>query len=114
MPKDDWVYVGHMLDMSEKALEISAGKDREAYDKDETLRLALTHIIQIIGEAAQRVSPEFRQVYPQLPWQQIIGMRHRIVHDYLNIDEDVIWEVLNQDLPSLAKILKGILPPEYN
>jgi uncharacterized protein with HEPN domain len=113
MPKDDWVYVGHMLDMTQKALEISAGKDRAAYDDDETLRLALTHIIQIIGEAAQRVSPEFRLSYPKVPWQEIIGMRHRIVHDYLNIDEDVIWEVLKQDLPSLAKTLQSILPPEY-
>ena len=113
MPKDDWVYVGHMLDMAQKALEISAGEDRAAYDKDETLRLALTHIIQTIGEAAQRVSPEFRRIYPQVPWQEIIGMRHRIVHDYLNIDEDVIWEVLRQDLPSLAKTLQAILPPEY-
>ena len=59
MPKDDWVYIEHMLDMAQKALEISAGKDRAAYDKDETLRLALTHIIQIIGEAAQRVSLEW-------------------------------------------------------
>jgi uncharacterized protein with HEPN domain len=113
MPKDDWVYVGHMLDMVQKALEMSAGKDRAAYDKDETLRLALTHIIQVIGEAAQRVSPEFRHTYDQIPWQEIIGMRHRIVHDYLTIDEDVIWEVLLQDLPQLLKTLQAILPPEY-
>ena len=70
MPKDDWVYTGHMLDMAKKALEISAGKDRAAFDMDETLRLALTHIIQIIGEAAQRVSPEFRDIYAQVPWQK--------------------------------------------
>ena len=113
MLKDDWVYVGHMLDMAQKALEISAGKDRIAYDKDETLRLALTHIIQVIGEAAQRVSPEFRHIYNQIPWPEIIGMRHRIVHDYLNIDADVIWEVLQQDLPPLVKTLQAILPPEY-
>ena len=113
MPKDDWVYVGHMLDMAQKALEISAGKGRADYDQDETLRLALTHIIQILGEAAQWVSPECRLTYSQVPWQEIIGMRHRIVHDYLNIDEDVIWEVLQQDLPPLVKTLQAILPPEY-
>ena len=103
-----------MLDMAQKALEMSAGKDRAAYDEDETLRLALTHIIQIIGEAAQRVTPEFRQKYSHVPWQEIIGMRHRIVHDYLNIDEDVIREVLKQHLPPLAKTLQAILPPGYN
>jgi uncharacterized protein with HEPN domain len=62
MPKDDWVYISDMLEMAQKAVEISAGKDRTAYDKDETLRLDLTHLIQVIGEAAQRVSPEFRHI----------------------------------------------------
>jgi uncharacterized protein with HEPN domain len=113
MPKDEWVYVGHMLDMSQQALEISAGKNREVYDSDLTLRLALTHLVQVIGEAAQHVSSEFRQSYPEIPWREVIGMRHRIVHDYLNVDEDVVWQVVQQDLPQLAKMLDQIIPPAY-
>lgn len=111
MPKDDFVYLGHMLDMAVKALEITHGKIREAYDRDETLRLALAHLIQNIGEAAGRISPEFLKMYPQIPWSEIIGMRHKIVHDYMGVDEDVVWEVVSQDLPSLVEALSKIVPP---
>ncbi|MBE0697511.1 MAG: DUF86 domain-containing protein [Anaerolineaceae bacterium] len=113
MPKDDWVYVGHMLDMSLQAREILSGKDRIDYDQEVVLRLALTHLIQVIGEAAQQVSKEFQNLYPQVPWREIIGMRHRIVHDYLNVDEDVVWEVVQNDLPKLVIILDSIIPPGY-
>ncbi|NLG97507.1 MAG: DUF86 domain-containing protein [Chloroflexi bacterium] len=113
MPKDNWIYVGHMLDMSLQAKEILSGKDRVNYDQDVVLRLALTHLVQVIGEAAQHVSKEFQDLYPQVPWREIIGMRHRIVHDYLNVDEDVVWEVVQNDLPRLVTILESIIPPEY-
>ena len=91
---------------------MTEGLGRFEYDQDETLRLALTYLVQIIGETAQRVSSEFRQQYPEIPWKEIIGMRHRIVHDYLNVDEDVIWEVIQQDLPPLVEVLARIVPPE--
>lgn len=112
MPRDDLVCLGHMLDMAGKALELIHEKTRESYDYDHALRLALTHLIQVIGEAARRISPEFHQKYPQIPWREIIGMRHKIVHDYMGVDEDVVWEVVSQDLPPLVEILKKIVPPE--
>jgi uncharacterized protein with HEPN domain len=112
MLKDDWVYIDHMLDMGQKALDFISGMDKADYDQDETLRLALTHIIQIPGEAARQVSIEFREMHPEIPWHEIIGMRHRIVHDYLNVDEDVVWEVVRQDLPPLVATLRKIAPPE--
>ena len=89
MPKDDSLYVGHMLDMAQKALSLIEGKDRTTYDQDEVLRLALAHLIQVIGEAARHISQDLRDVHPQIPWKAIIGMRHRIVHDYLDVDEDI-------------------------
>ena len=89
MFKDDWIYIGHMLDMSRKAVNAVAGKSRSDYNDDEILRMALSHFIQVIGEAARKVSPEFQAAYPQIPWREIVGTRHRIVHDYLNIDEDL-------------------------
>lgn len=113
MPKDDWVYVGHMLDMSLQSQEILSGKNRADYDREVVLRLALTHLVQVIGEAAQQTSKEFQDLYPQVPWREIIGMRHRIVHDYLNVDEDIVWEVVQNDLPRLVSILKNIIPPAY-
>jgi uncharacterized protein with HEPN domain len=112
MSKDDWVYLGHMLDMGQKALDLIVGLNKFDYDEDETLKLALTHLVQVIGEAARRVSPVFQEAHPEIPWHEIIGMRHRVVHDYLNVDEDIIWEVVHQDLPALVEALIKSMPPE--
>jgi uncharacterized protein with HEPN domain len=112
MAKNNWVYVGHMLDMSQKAIELTQGINRPEYDQNEIYRYALTHLIQVIGEAAQQVSSDFKEAHPQVPWFEIIGMRNRIVHDYMNVDEDVIWEVIQHDLQPLVKSLVSIIPPE--
>jgi len=79
MPRDDRVYVGHML----------------------------AHLVQMIGEAARRVSAEFRAVHPAIPWVDIVGMRSKIVHDYMNVDEDIVWQVVTRDLPSLEEELQN-------
>jgi uncharacterized protein with HEPN domain len=73
MQKDDRVYVVQMLDMARKARELVAGKDRAAYDADETLRLALTHLGQVIGEAARHVSAKYCAAHPEVSWSVIIG-----------------------------------------
>ena len=112
MPKDDGVYVGQMLDMARKARALVAGKDRAAYDADETLRLALTHLVQVIGEAARHVSAEYCADHPEVPWLAIIGMRHKVVHDYMAVDEDVVWHTIQEDLPELIVLLEAIAPPE--
>jgi uncharacterized protein with HEPN domain len=82
------------------------------FDADENLRLALTHLIQTIGEAARRVSPEFRQAHPQVPWNKIVRMRHKVVHDYLHINFDIVWAVATVNVPPLLADLEQIVPPE--
>lgn len=89
----------------------TAGITRDAYDADENLRLALVHLIQIVGEAAARVSREFRDRHPEIPWTEIIGMRHKVVHDYLGVDEDIVWQVVTTDLPKLVAVLEPLVPP---
>ena len=86
MQRDDLVYVGHMLDMSPKATEKVQGLGRPDYDEDENLRLALAHLVQMIGEAARRVSTAVRTAHPEIPWADIVGMRSKIVHDYMNVE----------------------------
>jgi uncharacterized protein with HEPN domain len=110
MLKDDWVYAGHMFDMGLKALSFTKGLTKTEYDQDEPLRLALTHIIQVLGEAARHISPAFQEAHSEIPWHEILGMRNRIVHDYMSVDEDIVWEVVQQDLPSLVAALGKILP----
>ena len=114
MSRRDLVYVGHMLDMARKAVSKTVGVSREAYDTDENLRLALTHLIQVIGEAARQVSREFSDTCPEIPWADIIGMRNRVVHDYLGIDEDIVWEVATKDLPRLVAALEPLVPSDHD
>jgi Protein of unknown function DUF86 len=68
MQKDDLVFIGHMLDTARKALVLVRGKSREDFDRDEVLDLALTHLLQVIGEAARRVSTGFIEQHPEIPW----------------------------------------------
>lgn len=110
--KDEMIYLGHMLDLSKKAASFLEGKDRLVFDSDEVLQLALTHLIQNIGEAARRVSREFRETHPEVPWKDIVGMRSKIVHDYLDIDYNAVWDTSTRELPQLVAILEKIVPPE--
>jgi len=115
MSKDDLVYIGHMLDTARKMVEKVQGLSRKQFDRDENLRLALTHLIQVIGEAAARVSQEFRRSHPKIPWKAIVGMRQKVVHDYLNVDEDIVWDTASREMlplvQELGKIIKEDDPP---
>jgi uncharacterized protein with HEPN domain len=112
MPGRDALYLGSMLDTIEKALELLGDRGRGEYDGDEALRLAMAHLVQTIGEAARRVSDEARQRYPAVPWRQIVGMRHRIVHDYLDVDFGIVWQVVTADLPRLLPDLRKTVEAE--
>jgi uncharacterized protein with HEPN domain len=108
MPKDDSVYLGHMLDAAKKVASRIQGKSRQEYDASEDLQMILAYLIQTIGEAASRVSVELRDQNPEIPWKQIVGMRNRIVHDYMNIDADIVWEVATRNIPLLIVQLESI------
>jgi uncharacterized protein with HEPN domain len=110
----DLVYVGHMLDMARKAVGKVRGLPRDAYDSDENLRLALIHLVQVIGEAARRVSRGFTESHPEIPWENIVGMRHKVVHDYLGVDEDIVWQVVTEDLPKLVEVLEPLVLPNLH
>ena len=99
-----------MLDMARKAILLVRGKSRSDYEQDETLSLALTHLLQVIGEAARKTSPQFREQHADVPWAAIVGLRHRVVHDYLHVDLDLVWDVVQQDLEPLISKLARIVP----
>ena len=110
MRKDDLVYVAHSLATARRVADKVRGVDRRAFDADENLRLALVHLLQVIGETAARVSPIFREAHPSVPWKAMAGMRNRIVHDYLNVDDDIVWRTATVEVPALVKSLEGIKP----
>ena len=107
--RDERVYLQHMIDNSHKAIDFVKDINREDFDNDEKLRLALTHLLQVIGEAARRMSTEFRESHSEIPWKEIVGMRSKVVHDYLNVDEDIVWATIRYDLPSLISKLEKLL-----
>ncbi len=109
MPKDDAVYVAHMLETARRALRIVEGKRSVDFFADETLRLALTRLVQVIGEAARRVSVGFVQTHPEVPWKAVTGMRNKLVHDYMGVDEDMIWDTVTKELPSLVTALDRLV-----
>lgn len=82
MRKDDTVRLRHMLDAAREAVAFAAGRKRADLDHDRMLVLALVKDIEIIGEAAYQISQQTREQFPNIPWEDIIGMRHRLVHAY--------------------------------
>jgi len=109
MPKDDLVYVGHMLDMTRKIVTVVKTRTRADFDSDEILRLALTHMVQVIGEAAGHVSQSFRSTHPEIPWRAIVGMRQKVVHDYLAVDDDMVWDTVTREIPALVARLEKVV-----
>jgi uncharacterized protein with HEPN domain len=109
---DDRLYLAQMLDMSRKVVVRAEGLTRDRYDSDEDLRLALLHLVQIIGEAARRVSGPGRAAHPDIPWKAITGMRNKIVHDYINVDFGILYDVATKDIPALAGTLEKLDLPE--
>ena len=105
---DDPSRLRHMLDAARKAVEFTSGKDRSSLDSDEQLLLSLTRLLEILGEAAKNVSPEFRQKHPEIPWKDIAGTRDRLTHGYFDVDYDVVWEIVSADLPVLITQLKKL------
>jgi uncharacterized protein with HEPN domain len=95
-----------MRDAAREALAFVSGKDRSDLDTDRQLVLALAKCIEIIGEAASRISAETRGRCADIPWPQITGMRNRLIHAYYDIDLNILWDTVNCNLPPLAAALE--------
>ncbi|HMJ74814.1 MAG TPA: HepT-like ribonuclease domain-containing protein [Iamia sp.] len=94
-----------MADAVATALRFVDGRDRAALDDDEMLVLALTKLVEIVGEAAKQVTSETREQYPAVPWSAAARMPDRLIHHYFDIDLDVLWSTVETDLPGLIAIL---------
>lgn len=97
----DEVRIRHLVEAAEKAVAYAADRAREDLDSDELLRLALTKLVEIVGEAAKQVSDATRAQYPDVPWSAAARMRDRLVHHYFDVNLDVLWSTVTEDLPSL-------------
>jgi uncharacterized protein with HEPN domain len=108
-PPEEDVLLRDMLDHARRAVEAVADKDRSHLDSDLILAAALERFIEVIGEAASKVSPSTRASSPEIPWKEIIGMRNRLVHGYAAVDHDIVWNVVSADLLEMIDALERIL-----
>ena len=100
-----------MLGYAREAHALAGGRTRDDLSSDRQFNLAMARLLELIGEAANRVPPEQRLRYPEIPWAQMIGLRNRLIHGYDQIDLDILWTILARDLPALISVLDGLLPP---
>jgi uncharacterized protein with HEPN domain len=105
---DTEVTLRQILSYAKEAVNLLLGKEREDLDQDRLLNLALSRLIEIIGEAANRVPDEVQIKYPQLPWLQMRGARNRLIHGYDSVDFDIMWAIVKDDLPVLIAQLEAI------
>jgi uncharacterized protein with HEPN domain len=107
--RDPKVRLLHMRDFARKAIELTRGKTWADLASDEVLRLALTHLVELVGEAASQVAAETQAQHPEIPWPKIISTRNRLIHGYDYVDDNVLWDTLSINLPQLLSQLERIL-----
>src|SRR5438552_3141869 len=107
--REDRVRLQHMLDASRQAIGFVRGRSRSDLDADLQLTLALTRLVEIVGEAAKNVSDQERQRHPDVPWRAIAGTRDRLAHAYFDVDLDQLWQIVAADLPALVPLLERAL-----
>ena len=92
--------------------EFVSGVSREGFLADRKLQRALCMDLEIVGEAARALSEEFRASHEDIPWRQIIGLRHKIAHEYFRLDLGILWEIVHRDVPLLIYQMEPLVPPE--
>mgnify|MGYP001339331554 CR=1 FL=1 len=111
MRRDD-AYLLDMLIAARDATSFVTGLTREQFNASRVHQLAVLKALETIGEAAARLTEATRAAHPEIPWREIIGTRHRLVHGYFEVDLEKVWNTVQHDLPSLISLLEPIIPPE--
>lgn len=108
MRDEDRVRILHMIEAAEAVAQFVEGRSREDLDRDRMLLFAVVHAIEILGEAANKISHETRAAAP-LPWVAIISMRNRLIHGYFDIDTSIVWKTATIEIPSLVPVLRSLI-----
>ena len=112
MKKDNTVYLRHIWDAIEQIEDYVKGVSAEQFMQKRLLQDGVVRQLEIIGEAGRNLSDEFRQRHPEVPWGQIIGLRNRIVHAYFDVNLQIVWEIVQNDLPRLKRQVEQMLEKE--
>jgi uncharacterized protein with HEPN domain len=109
MARDEMVYLHHILDAIITVEEYLHGVDEQKFKATQLLQDGTIRQIEIIGEAVRHVSKDVRKTYPEIPWQDISGMRDKLIHAYFGVDLEKVWDTAREDLPLLKQQVMGIL-----
>ena len=109
MLDDDAIRIRHMLDAAREAIGFASGRTSEELAHDRMLLLSLVKCVEILGEAASRVTDATRESLPEIPWRDIISMRNRLIHGYFDIDTTIVWKTVTMELPPLEHALEKVL-----
>ena len=107
----DTSYLWDMLQASREIAEFTRDVRLATYLQDRKLQLAVERALEIIGEAASRVTPAFRDAHPEIPWRKIIAQRNVLSHEYGEIEHELVWEIVSDHLPALIAQIEPLLPP---
>lgn len=106
----DAIFVRHMLDAIDELDQILGSVDYLQFINEPMRMHAAVRLFEILGEAAGKLSPDFRKQHPDIPFSDIIGMRNKLIHHYFEVDLETLWQAYKEDLPELKKVLQGGLP----
>jgi len=109
MRQDDHIRVLHMIEAIQTAAEFVSGRQAADLDTDRMLLFALVRAIEVVGEAADKVSDELRLHAPDIPWNMIVSMRNRLIHAYFDIDRDILWKTATIELQALLPRLQTLI-----
>jgi uncharacterized protein with HEPN domain len=101
MRQDDAIRIRHMIEAAETAVSFVVGRKRDDLDTDRMLLFALLRAVEIIGEAASKISQETQAAKPSVPWHAMVSMRNRLIHAYFDVDHDILWKTVTEEIPQL-------------
>ncbi len=107
MQPRDAVFLGHMLGAMDRLSELLARIDRNTFGRDWVVQDAVIRELEVFGEAAGRISPEFAAAHPEIPWREITGIRHKLIHGYFAVDLGIVWSTATVNVPEVEPLLRA-------
>lgn len=109
MSPSDLELLKHIVDEISFVLKATQDKTKETVINDPVLSRAIVRSLEIVGEASNKLDPDFKSDHPEIEWRKIISTRHKLIHDYFGVDYDIVWDIVSRKLPDLLDFIEQII-----